>query len=162
MKPTFEFKKLSAEHDQSLARIIRSCLEEFNAAKPGTVYYDSSTDHLSSLFSKTGSDYFIAEVGGTIVGGAGFYPTEGLSPDTCELVKLYLIPQVRNMGLGKALMRHCEAAAKAAGYKNIYLETMPELHAAVPLYLRMGYVSLPEQLGNSGHSGCSIWMITSL
>jgi putative acetyltransferase len=38
-------------HDNpKLASIIRSSLEEFNAHKKGTVYYDDSTDHLYELF----------------------------------------------------------------------------------------------------------------
>ncbi len=33
-----------------IAKIIRATLEEFDANKPGTVYYDATTDHLYELF----------------------------------------------------------------------------------------------------------------
>jgi len=35
----------------AIAKIIRNSLEEFNAVKKGTVYFDVSTDHLSKLFA---------------------------------------------------------------------------------------------------------------
>ena len=36
----------------SIAKIIRSSLEEFGANKPGTVYSDVTTDHLYELFQE--------------------------------------------------------------------------------------------------------------
>jgi len=36
---------IAPEHNKSLASIIRAALEEFGANKPGTVYFDDSTDH---------------------------------------------------------------------------------------------------------------------
>ena len=34
----------------TLAAVIRAALTEFGANKPGTVYYDPTTDHLFELF----------------------------------------------------------------------------------------------------------------
>ena len=69
-----------------IATVDRNTLAEFGANKPGTVYYDSTTDALYELFQKQGAAYFIALLNNEIVGGAGIYPTEGLPADTCELV----------------------------------------------------------------------------
>ena len=41
--------------------IIKNTLKEFGANKPGTVYFDPTTDHLFELFSAPDSAYFIAE-----------------------------------------------------------------------------------------------------
>jgi putative acetyltransferase len=148
--------------DQSLASIIRNTLTEFKANKPGTVYYDESTDHLSEVFKTAGSMYFVAELDGEILGGSGIYPTANLPEGTCELVKLYLSSKARGKGLGKNLLQKCIAAAKDMGYKKIYLETMPELTIAIPMYEKLGFTYLPEPQGNSGHSGCDVWMIKDL
>jgi putative acetyltransferase len=78
------------------------------------------------------------------------------------LVKLYLSPAARGKGIGKALMQQCLDEAKKTGYKKVYLETMPELISAIPLYEKFGFFYLSGPLGNSGHSGCDIWMIKSL
>ena len=146
----------------ALAIIIRAGLEEFKANKPGTVYFDPTTDNLSAVFTTPKSKYFVVEENGVLLGGGGIYPTRNLPRDTCELVKLYLSNAARGKGLGKLLIQKCFAAATDLGYKKIYLETMPELNIAVPLYEKMGFSYLPGPLGNSGHDGCDIWMIKEL
>ncbi len=146
----------------ALAAVIRAALTEFGANKPGTVYFDPTTDNLSALFETPGSVYYVAEKDNEILGGCGIFPTVGLPDKTCELVKLYLAPGSRGTGLGKALMLKAMAWAKEAGYEQVYLETMPELSNAVTMYEKLGYNRLPKSLGNSGHDGCSIWMLKAL
>ncbi|MBK8608851.1 MAG: GNAT family N-acetyltransferase [Chitinophagaceae bacterium] len=155
-------RTIEPEDNYALAKIIRDSLTEFNANKPGTVYFDETTDHLSDVFTVRNSIYYVAVRGNEIMGGAGIYPTENLPKGTCELVKLYLSPEARGKGLGRLLMEKCMAAAKEMGYQKIYLETMPELIIAVPLYKKLGFVVLPGPQGNSGHTGCDIWMIKDL
>lgn len=146
----------------AIARIVKDTLAEFGANKPGTVYYDPTTDALFELFQKERAVYFVAETDDEIVGGAGIYPTDGLPEDTCELVKMYLVPKARGAGLGRTLIERCLDFAKTAGYKNVYLETMPELRQALEVYAKFGFRYLPGPMGNSGHTGCSLWMIKSL
>lgn len=146
----------------ALAAVIRAALTEFGANKPGTVYFDPTTDQLFQLFETPGSVYFIAENENELLGGCGIFPTIGLPEKTCELVKLYLAPAARGKGLGKALMLKAMAWAKEAGYEQVYLETMPELSNAVTMYENLGYNRLPKSLGNSGHDGCTIWMLKAL
>jgi putative acetyltransferase len=141
-----------------LAQIIRTSLEEFGAHHPGTVYDDPSTDNLFELFQTPKSYYFVATRGDVILGGGGIFPTAALPYDTIELVKMYLVPEARGMGLGKALLLSCIQKAKSIGYTNLYLESMPELSLAISLYERMGFFRLDKPLGKSEHYGCSIWM----
>jgi putative acetyltransferase len=150
------------EDNKALAKIIRNSLEEFKANKPGTVYFDDTTDNLSAIFKTPDSIYFVAEADGVLLGGGGIYPTQNLPAGTCELVKLYLCNTARGKGIGKLLMEKCFTAAKDLGYKKMYLETMPELNIAVPMYEKMGFTYLQSPQGNSGHSGCDIWMIKDL
>ena len=155
-------RKIKLEDNQAIAIIIRSCLKEFGADKPGTVYYDESTDHLFELFSEKKSIYFIAEIEGKIVGGGGVFPSDGLPEGTCELVKMYLLPEARKTGTGAALMNKCLETAKELGFKNIYLESMPELKRAISVYEKFNFTYLNEPLGNTGHHGCSVWMTRPL
>jgi putative acetyltransferase len=145
-----------------IAKIIRDTLAEFGANHPGTVYYDPTTDALFELFQTEKAIYNIAELNGEIVGGGGIYPTEGLPPDTCEFVKMYLLPAARGTGLGKKLIGQCLAQAKENGYNKVYLESMPELKQALKVYEKFGFEYLNGPLGNSGHTGCSLWMLKSL
>jgi putative acetyltransferase len=145
-----------------IAKIIRETLAEFGANHPGTVYFDPTTDALYEMFREQRSAYNIAEIDGVIVGGGGIYPTEGLPGDTCELVKMYLLPHARGIGLGKIMINRCIEQAKAMGFRNIYLETMPELKQALNTYARFGFEYLAGPMGNSGHTGCSLWMLKKI
>jgi putative acetyltransferase len=155
-------RPIQQSDDAQLAKLIKSVLAEFKANKPGTAYFDESTNHLSTLFTNPNSAYWVCEEEGKIIGAGGIYPTEGLPVGTCELVKLYLYPEARGRGLGKILMQKCFEQAKLLGYQNIYLETMPELNQAVNMYHALGFKSLSCALGNSGHFGCDIWMVKEL
>lgn len=153
-----KIRPVTASDDVYLAPIIRGALIEFNANKPGTVYFEDSTNHLSKLFSIPRAAYFVVHEGDTVAGGAGIYPTEGLADDTCELAKMYLAPPFRKMGYGNLLMNRCIEEARAFDYKYLYLETMPELKAAIAFYRKTGFYHLDAPMGNSGHTGCDVWM----
>ena len=146
----------------ALAIIIRNSLSEFNADKPGTVYYDESTDHLSDIFLREKSAYFVMEVDGIVAGGGGFFPTEGLDADTCELVKMYLSKDFRGKGYGQLLLDTCMKEAKAKGFSKMYIETMPELKRALSTYEKLGFRYIDHPMGNTGHFGCDLWMLKEL
>lgn len=162
MEPVIQIRPIASNDNIALAKVIRTSLEEFGANKPGTVYFDASTDHLYEVFKCPGSFYQVATINGVLVGGCGIFPTQNLPNGTCELVKLYLAASARGTGLGKALMEKAMQWAKEAGYTQVYLESMPELAKAVSMYEKLGFVKLSQPLGNSGHSGCDIWMTKQL
>lgn len=152
-------RQIQASDNRTLAGIVRNTLAEFGANHPGTVYYDPTTDALYELFQQKGSIYYVAEFDGEIVGGAGIYPSDGLPANTCELVKMYLLPQARGKGLGKMLIDKVLAFASDWGYRFVYIETMPELKKAMSVYEKFGFKYLDAPMGNTGHTGCSIWML---
>jgi putative acetyltransferase len=137
--PDIIIRNIAIEDNEAIAKIIRMALTEFGANKPGTVYYDSTTDHLFELFQTPGAIYFIAEFHGEIVGGSGIFPTIGLPEKTCELVKLYLHKDVRGIGLGKQLVLISMQWAKEYGFDQVCLESMPELSEAVSVYVKVGF-----------------------
>ena len=153
---------INKNDNEALAVIIRSALKEFGANKPGTVYFDDTTDKLFELFQQPKAAYHVVTINNEVVGGGGIFFTEGLDADTCELVKLYLSPESRGLGLGKILINNCLHKAMEFGFKKVYLETMPELTSAVPMYENFGFTYLTGPMGNSGHGGCDIWMIKQL
>jgi putative acetyltransferase len=158
----FTIRPIAAADNPAIAKIIRDTLAEFGANHPGTVYFDASTDHLFELFQQKGAAYWVAEKDSEIVGGAGIFPTEGLPADTAELVKMYLLPKARGLGLGRHMIQQCLDWARAEGYQQIYLETMPELRKALKVYEKFGFEYLKAPIGNSGHTGCSLWMLLNV
>ncbi len=146
----------------ALAKIIRDTLAEFGANHPGTVYYDPATDALFELFQRKGAAYFVGEIDNNIVGGAGIFPSDGLPAGTCELVKMYLLPEARGVGLGKTLIEKSLQFAKENKYENVYLESMPELKKALKVYEKFGFTYLNGPMGNTGHFGCELWMLKKI
>ena len=162
MSETILIRNIEPSDNVAIATVIRVALTEFGANKPGTVYFDPTTDHLYELFKIPGSVYYVAEKNGIILGGCGIFPTEALPEGTCELVKLYLDKNARGTGLGKKLLLKAMDWAKQNGYNQVYLESMPELSKAVSIYENVGFEKLNQALGNSGHDGCDIWMLKKL
>lgn len=155
-----QIRKIEPDDNPFLAIIIRNALKEFNAAKPGTVYYDDTTDYLFEVFdSEPLSYYSVAVLNGEILGGAGIYPTKNLPAKTCELVKMYLSPKARGIGLGRELIQKSIEKAKELGFHQMYLESMPELTKAISVYKEFGFKFIASSLGNSGHTGCDVFMI---
>jgi putative acetyltransferase len=155
-------RNLEKKDNKEIAELIRSVFREFGIARPGTVYYDPTTDDLFSLFRKAGSVYWIAEEYGKIIGGCGIYSTPGLPEGCCELVKLYMMASQRGKGTGRMLLEKSIESAREMGYRQVYLESLPELSTAIVLYEKSGFRLIEGPLGSSGHFGCNIWMLKNL
>ncbi len=155
-------RPIEKKDNAALAKVVRDTLAEFGANHPGTVYYDPTIDTLYEIFQHEGAGYFVAEIDNKLVGGAGIYPTDGLPAGTCELVKMYLLPEARGVGLGKTLIEKSLSLAKEKNYENVYLESMPELKKALKVYEKFGFTYLDGPMGNSGHYGCELWMLKKI
>jgi putative acetyltransferase len=156
------YRNIEEKDNKELADLIRTVFREFKIDRPGTVYFDPTTDNLFELFKTPRSVYWIAEADGALAGGCGIYPTPGLPEGCAELVKLYLLSAWRGKGIGRMLMAKCFESARQLGYRQLYLESLPELAKAVSMYLKSGFRHIPHAMGNSGHFGCNIWMIKDL
>lgn len=162
MNSTITLRPIQPDDNQALAELIRSVLREYGIARPGTVYTDPTTDALYRLFETPGSVYWVVEIDGELCGGCDVYPTEGLPEGCAELVKFYISSSHRGTGLGKLLMHKCFESTVGLEYKQLYLESFPELAKAVGMYEKAGFYAIPHSLGNSGHTACTLWMMKEL
>lgn len=162
MKEEIHYRKIQPTDNPEIAKIIRTALEEYDEAKPGTVYTDPTTDALFELFSIPKSGYFIAELNGEILGGCGIFPTLNLPDGFAELVKIYLKKEYRGMGIGRELMNRSTDLARKSGYTHLYLESFPSLKEAIRLYQKMDFKKVLKPLGDSGHFACDVWMVKEL
>lgn len=143
---------------EALAALIRQVFEEYGAPLVNTVYDDPHTRHVFDTVQGANAGYWVVEEDGEVLGGCGFYPTEGLPQGYAELVKLYLSPKARGKGFGSKLFSLAIDGARRAGYSHLYIESFPEFSDAVKMYERHGFKLLPHRLGNSGHTATSIHM----
>ena len=62
-----------------------------------------------------------------------------LSPEICEMKRLYVKPEARGTGLGRALARQIVETAKGIGYSKMRLDTLDKLRTARRIYTSMGF-----------------------
>lgn len=58
----------------------------------------------------------------------------------CEAKRLYTLPAGRGLGIGRALITAAFEAARRLGYREMKLDTLPRMTAAVGLYKQFGFV----------------------
>ncbi len=162
MTDKIEIRNIRETDNPALAKIIRSVLEEFNAAIEGTAYTDAETFAMFEAYQDKRSVYYIALLNGEIVAGCGIHQLKGEDKSICELQKMYMDPKARGKKIGKSLILKCLDFAKETGYKQCYLETFPNMTAAISLYGKNGFKRIKRSLGNTCHYSCNVWMIKDL
>ena len=60
----------------------------------------------------------------------------------CEMKRLFVSPQARGLGLGRALVAAITAEAVRIGYREMRLDTLPAMEAARGLYQQAGFAPI--------------------
>jgi putative acetyltransferase len=80
---------------------------------------------------------------------AGCVALHKLEPLVCEMKRLYLRPQFRGKGLGRALADRIIAEAHQIGYRSMRLDTVePVMKDAVAMYRRLGFKEIAPYCAN--------------
>ena len=145
-----------------MASIIRMVMPEFGASGCGFAISDPEVDWMSKAYAAPRHAYFVVEHAGEILGGGGIAPLAGANGDVCELRKMYFLPQARGHGAGTAMMARCLDAAREAGFRQCYLETLTGMNAAMRLYERSGFKRIDKSMGDTGHGGCNTFYLRDL
>lgn len=140
--------------DTAVARIIRTVMPEFGADGPGYAIHDAEVDTMTSSYDRPRASYFVVTHFERVVGGGGVAPLDGGPADTCELRKMYFLPEARGLGLGRIMLQRCLQRARAIGFRYCYLETLDRMTAARRLYEIAGFQPLDGPRGNTGHNSC--------
>ncbi|HQX93369.1 GNAT family N-acetyltransferase [Thermomonas sp.] len=148
--------------DAAIAAIIRAVMPEFGAVGSGFAISDPEVDWMSRAYAAPRHAYFVVERDGVVRGGGGIAPLIGGDAGTCELRKMYFMPDVRGIGAGALLMSRCLDAARDAGFAQCYLETLTGMDAAQRLYERSGFRRIGGPMGATGHGGCNTFYLLEL
>src|SRR5687768_4414956 len=152
-----QIRRISPGDNEAVADIIRKVMPEFGAGGAGFAIHDREVDDMYNAYNMPRSSYYVCEDNGKLIGGGGVAPLAGGPDDTCELKKMYFLPEGRGKGLGNRLLNRCLDSAREMGYRYCYLETFNTMKNAMMLYERSGFERIAGPLGNTGHFACDVF-----
>jgi len=155
-------REIEARDNAQMKKIVQSVIVEMGAPKVGTAYEDKALEDLYTVYQKDKAIYFIVEYNGVVLGGGGIAALDNFEGNTCELQKMYFLPEARGKGLGAKMIEKCMKKAKEFGFEQCYLETLPYMTAAQKLYKKNGFSQIDGPMGNTCHYSCDVWMIRKL
>ena len=164
----YAIRPIRAGDRAAVARLIRTVMPELGAKGAGFAINDPEVDDMFGAYQGKRAGYFVVTRKGArprdevVVGGGGFAALAGGDRTTCELRKMYFMPEVRGLGLGQRVLAECLAGARRARFTRMYLETLATMSRARALYERNGFRRLERPLGATGHFGCNSFYLRDL
>ncbi len=120
---------------------IRSLFESYAASLPVDLNYQDFEGEVTGLPGKyaepRGVLLLAYKSAATPVGCIGMRPMP--PPAACEMKRLYVAPQARGSGVGKALATALIEDARSRGYREMFLDTLPSMAAAQSFYRALGF-----------------------
>jgi GNAT superfamily N-acetyltransferase len=133
----------AAPESRALVAAMEEEIEDLYADRPGSIHSVGAQPE-----AMTGPDgcFLVVFAGQRAVGCGGF---KGLDAGICEVKRMYLLPEVRGLGLSARLLAALEQRAASAGYARVRLDTGDRQPAAMHLYLKSGYREIGDYNGNT-------------
>lgn len=131
----------SASNDdlKRIVNLVFGVLREFGL-EPDPKATDVDLQDIEAHYLKRGGLFEVIEDReGNLLGSVGIYP---IDQSTCELRKMYFVPEIRGLGLGSYILERAIKQAKDLGFTRMVLETSSKLAAANRLYTRFGFQPL--------------------
>lgn len=115
----------------------------YAASLPIDLGYQGFDGELASLPGKyappSGALLIARDAAGAAIGCVAMRPLEG---GVCEMKQLYVAPEGRGSGLGKALALAIIEAGRTGGYREMRLDTLASMVDAQRLYRALGFVEI--------------------
>jgi putative acetyltransferase len=108
--------------------------------------FDNELANLPGDYAPPDGRLLLAEYEDQIAGSVALHK---LADGICEMKRLYLRPQFRGKGLGRALAERIIAEGRQIGYKRMRLDTVePVMKDAVAMYRRIGFQEIAPYCAN--------------
>jgi ribosomal protein S18 acetylase RimI-like enzyme len=108
--------------------------------------FDSEIDNPLYKYSAPTGALFIAYYNAIPIGCIALQPLQ--EPQTCEMKRLYVDPEYRNLKIGDALVKTLLQEAQSLRYTTMKLDTLERLQAAINLYLKFGFETVTAYYDN--------------
>jgi ribosomal protein S18 acetylase RimI-like enzyme len=152
IRPTIEIRSAESPADIDAVRALFLEYIHMPGWEAGFSRYLEQQDFGSELAQLPGAyaapegALLLARVDGRAAGCIAFKPL--VSPDSCEMKRLFVRPEFRSLGIGEQLVRRLLADARAAGYRRMRLDTLPSMSGAQRLYERLGFRDIAAYCDN--------------
>jgi len=104
--------------------------------------FEAELAHLPGKYARPGGGLLLARAETDEPAGCvGLRPLD--LPGACEVKRLYVRSAARGTGLGRILMASVIELAAASGYREVMLDTLPSMTAAIALYGALGFQQIP-------------------
>ena len=140
-----EIRQVRDEADLSRARAL---FLEYARSLPfglGFQDFDREVASLPGDYEPPRGRLLLAFAGGAAAGCVALRPWDA---ERCEMKRMYVRPEHRGAGIGRALAEAVIAEARAAGYRRMRLDTVPGMEEALGLYRSLGFAPIPPYRHN--------------
>ena len=158
----YTVRLIQKQDNAQIADLIRNVISEFRAVGEGYSIDDSEVDDIYGSYRSKRSCYYVIGLDNNLVGCGGIAPLTGGDRFTCELRKMFFLPAIRGLGLGRRLLLLLMDEARKRNFKKCYLETLNRMSRANDLYRKNGFQLLEKPIGKTGHCGCDRWYLLHL
>lgn len=127
---------------------VRTLLREYQALLGVDLCFQGFAAELAGLpgaYARPGGRLLLAVHDGAAIGCVALRPLGGAR---CEVKRLFVRPGHRGLGIGWALTARIVAEARAIGYEEVVLDTLPSMAAAQRLYEELGFKAIPPYCVN--------------
>jgi len=137
MAASFQIDDAVAAEDM---RAVSDLFQGYAASLPVDLAYQDFASELAGLPGKyaqpKGALLLARDQSGVPLGCIALRP---LDDEICEMKRLFLLPEARGMGLGRALAEAIVTTARDRGYRELRLDTLPSMTSAIALYEGLGF-----------------------
>lgn len=141
------FTVLEAASGEHLA-VARELFVEYASAIGVDLCFQSFDQELSTLPGRYAPPEGRLRVAFANSTPAGCVALRKIGVQICEMKRLYVRPQYRAQGLGRALAQSVIEAAREVGYARMCLDTLGSMDAAIALYRSLGFARIPPYYDN--------------
>ena len=141
LSPSIILRPWQPSDRTNAANLIQSVLTEYDLPwQPESA--DRDVVEVEDCYQAVGGEFWVLirqnQDGEELVGTAAYYPVPR-EASAVEIRKMYFLPSIRGLGLGRRVLGILEGAIAQKGFSEIWIETVSTMKAAVHLYETSGY-----------------------